>query len=597
MYNFEQLIKMSELESKERKKSEEVYFYIIADKLIEYIKNEKSKNPDASVGNNVYNIILKYLAEISKFKLKSKLIEYYLRNNIHSDENGIRSVYNKIINKEKNGEIKIKNIKKEDLKYSFNIQKSMEDFVILLIKDIREEKSSVMESIEGFENIITVLKSKTSKEREKIICRFIPDEKERKAFKRNFVNFMKSESELVEDFGKKLIEESGKEVKKECIDSIMLSTQLLDELGLLEYYTNANNKSYQKISVNLCYDYEQVKKLLSEENLKKLNVEQLILMSSFWNNRVNKIMKDLAKVYYFINNKELLTEKNVDGKDVFCFMPEQVQKVGIKMNFLHKVSFELLRNIQNKNLNSKKTCIEDNINETCENKSRIELEPYVNKICGIYSKQYKKYFDKLFPKSENSLEKDLYNTIIFENIRYNSYAAKGDCMIGALMCLFNDKSGTTKNFGYVEEPNSKGKKEILINADIQGFNTCFSLHINKDLVINFLNEKQGNTNMPKYKGAEDFKIGENEILKAQIYVPLTKEAENSIKKATERLTPLDRYAKLIRHLNGLIEGEKMANHLMEPYNSGKKGQKYKYVQEYIDLSKRNLNMKKNNEER
>lgn len=575
--NFNYITRICEYENQDKETTNIIYLNMILNKLMQYISKQMEENQNISmqeINNKVNGIIQNYLSETSESKVRNKIIEYYLGNNKYSAKTNIRTIFDKVYDEDQKGKIDLLNINTEELKYSYDMTNNMENLIKLILHDIRNEKAE-LNKIEDIDVVMNVLKSKSSRDRasfiRKVVQNYNMSEEEKKILlqdlEKGYKLYFKDEKELVEERLIEHTETARKDVKEDCIKCITKSIEVLDEFGLLEYYTKLNNKSFKKIYINdINYTYEQVKEMLNEQNLKKLNVEELMLMSSFWTNRVNKVIKEINEALYIVNHQELLREEDL-GEEGFAYSikKEDMKNINLKMSVIHKMYFDLFNKLENEK----------------SFKPVMNIMRYINGISRKHENEYKEYFDRLFPDSINSLKEDMIISNVFENARYNSYKIKAFNMQALLISLFNSNSKIIENFGYIKEPGNK--KEILIGVDIKGFNMPFALHINKDLVLEFLRESQGNTLFPVYKGSKDFKIGEDEVLKAQILIPLTKEADEKIKKVTDRLTPRDRYAKAVRHINYLRKQGKMPEHMMVAQNT-KKGKKYKYVREYVDLA-------------
>lgn len=575
--NFNYITRICEYENQDKETTNIIYLNMILNKLMQYISKQMEENQNISmqeINNKVNGIIQNYLSETSESKVRNKIIEYYLGNNKYSAKTNVRTIFDKVYDEDQKGKIDLLNINTEELKYSYDMTNNMENLIKLILHDIRNEKAE-LNKIEDIDVVMNVLKSKSSRDRasfiRKVVQNYNMSEEEKKILlqdlEKGYKLYFKDEKELVEERLIEHTETARKDVKEDCIKCITKSIEVLDEFGLLEYYTKLNNKSFKKIYINdINYTYEQVKEMLNEQNLKKLNVEELMLMSSFWTNRVNKVIKEINEALYIVNHQELLREEDL-GEEGFAYSikKEDMKNINLKMSVIHKMYFDLFNKLENEK----------------SFKPVMNIMRYINGISRKHENEYKEYFDRLFPDSINSLKEDMIISNVFENARYNSYKIKAFNMQALLISLFNSNSKIIENFGYIKEPGNK--KEILIGVDIKGFNMPFALHINKDLVLEFLRESQGNTLFPVYKGSKDFKIGEDEVLKAQILIPLTKEADEKIKKVTDRLTPRDRYAKAVRHINYLRKQGKMPEHMMVAQNT-KKGKKYKYVREYVDLA-------------
>ena len=577
---FEHLVQFCIKEANKKESKNIGYLDNILNKLIQYMNNEISKNPSVTmedINKGINDKIMSYLSEVSDNQSKYRAIEHYLGQNSYSNGNAVLKKYDEIIELKKDKNISNYSFDKERFTYNHNMDNNMEILMLMIIADIRRKKHE-FETLDGFSEIIEELDQMSTKERIARIKKIVgsldtTDEEKRKVFKDiefGYKLHSKPEKELVEETFKTYTQNSSKILKDQCIKCIRANVNFLDEFGLLEWYVKTNNNAYKKIYINgINYSYEEVKEILKEENLKKLNIEQLILMSSFWTNRVNKVMKDFNKALYIINNKELMKqEEKEDDKVKYSVSLKDMANIDIKMNIIHKLYFELFDQLGEKSGNSGKT---------------INLKRYINGISKKHGQQYKEYCDKLFPNSENSLKQDLMIARIFENVRYNSYIIKGFNMEAMLTCLLNSNNTNIENFGYIEEKDLT-KKEVLIGIDLKGFNMPVALHTKKELLTEFLKEYKGNVEFPIYKSFNDFRLGvEDDVLKAQILVPLTKEADNSIKRAAEKVTSRDRYGKAVLHLNYLRKDGKMPEHMTTSVME-KSVRKNKYVREYIDLN-------------
>ncbi|MBR2588392.1 MAG: hypothetical protein IKD77_04200 [Bacilli bacterium] len=575
--NFEYLIKSCEIESERVKEKNFVYLSMIIDKLGEYINKQIKENSSqgiADVNDKIVENVKNYLSSINESKFFNKTVEYYLNRMAYTGKTDIRKIYDKVYREERAGKIDLTHVLDEDFNYGYNMEENMEKLIKIIVKGIRVQKEE-LERIEDVEYIMYELRAKNSKDRATYINKILQSQnlteqqkrETKEQLEKGFKLYFKSERELVEETVKEYTESAGRVVKEDCIKCISKSTQFLDEIGLLEHFTKLNNKNYQKVYMNnVKFSYDQVKQLLSEENLKKLNAEELIIMTSFWTNRVNKVIKDLSKALYIFNHDELI-HKETESEDgvTYSIKRADMKNIDLKMNVIHKLFFELYSDLDDEK--SKKNV---------KNISR-----YVKGIASKHKNEYKEYFDKIFPESENSLKDDMFISHIFENVRYNSYKIKAYGIQALLVSLFNSNSKNIENFGYI--PESEAKKEILIAADVKGYNMTFALHTNKNLVLDFLKNSQGNTLIQVYKCYDDFELGKDDILKAQILVPIPKEIDKEIEIAYGRITDRDRYGKTVKHLNYLRKTGKMPEHLMEPQGTAK-NRKYKYVREYVDLS-------------
>lgn len=573
---FDYLIKTSQLENDAKEETNYIYLNTVLGKLMDYITKRMKKDSSitmSSINNEIEEKIRDYLTAMTVNQVRYRTIEYYLGIYAHTNKLSFEKAYKKIVEDEQAGKIDLLNIDGSDQKYTNNMNKNMETLVTTILSSIRKEKRE-FEKLDGIDVVLLEMARRSSRDRNVFLKRTVNsldlnNEQKRALIKQledGYKLYAKPERETVEEFFKKYTQQAGKILKDECINCIKYNVDLLDEFGLLEHFVKMNNKQYKKIYINdINYSYEEIKEMFQESNLRKLNIEELIFMSTHWTNRVNKVIKDLAKSLYIVNHKELVNKREEDGKIVYSVSKRDMKNVDMKMNVLHKLYFELFEQLEAKGHGEK---------------TSIDIMRYIKGIAKKHKEPYKQYFDVLFPESENSLKDDLLITHIFENLRYNSYMIKDYNMQALLISLFT--SNNIENFGYIKEENTK-KKEICFGADVRGFNMTFAQHMSKDTALDFVREYNGNTLLPIYKDYTDYDLGQEGLLKAQIFVPLTKGADQAIKRAADTTTPRDRYKKAVLHLNYLRKNGKMPKHLMTEVTVPGKGKKLVYEREYIDL--------------
>lgn len=576
---FDYLIKTCKIENNATEEKNYIYLNTVLGKLMDYITSrmvEDSSITMTNINEEIEEKIHNYLTEMTVNQVRYRTIEYYLGIYAHTNQLSFDKVFKKIMDDENAGKIDLLNIDSSEQKYTNNMNKNMEVLVTTILSSIRKEKRN-LERIDGMGNVLVEMAKRSSKERNIFLRRAInslnlSSEQKRALIKEvesGYRLYTKPEKEIAEEYFKDYTQQAGKILKDECINCIKCNVDLLDDFGLLEHYIKLNNKQYKKIYINdVNYSYDEVKEMLGESNLRKLHVEELIFMATFWTNRVNKVIKDLSKSLYIVNHKELVKKREEDGNIIYSIAKKDMKNVDLKMNALHKLYFELFDQLDEKGHGDK---------------TSIEIMRYIKGIAKKHKEPYKEYFDELFPDSKNSLKDDLLITHIFENLRYNSYRIKDLNMQALLISLFTSNNKNIENFGYITEDNTK-KKEILLGVDVRGFNMPFALHMSKDSAVDFVREYNGNTMFPIYKDYTDFELGQEGLLKAQIFVPLSKGADQALKRAADKTTPRDRYKKAVLHLNYLRKDGKMPEHLMDEVIVPGKGKKKVYKKEYIDLS-------------
>lgn len=568
---FSSLIKKCESECEADWQRKSRHLQTVLTKIFNYINDELSKNPNIKVSEiyeEIEGSIKDYLVKISTNNVRNKTIEYYLSKKAFANKTELRKKYDGVLKLVSNPGF---DIEKYDFTYTFNMEKNLEKLLLKAILMIRERQCEIIDQNPELVDKIFSYGHISGKERIKKLRRENYSEKsdaidfDEKSYK----YLLKSEYQLVEDMLKENFEDLKIYLKEDCINCIVQNVKILDKFGFMEHYTKSNDRAWSSLLMKDIVSYDEVMDLLGEENLKKLSIEKLILLSSFWSNRVNKVISSVNESLYIITHKDLLKELNTneDGSFTYGVSENDKKAVNLKFKVLHKICFEMFEEIE----------IDRKDGETKRNpKSNIK------KALIKYGKQYEEYFNKLLPNSENSLEEDLWFSTLYENIRYNSYKVKDKSIEALLVCLFNNDSSSIENYGYREERNKKGRKHCLIAVDMKGLNMPLMLHVNKQLLLDFLQESEEKTLFPIYMGGDDFYFENGEEFNAQIYIPLNDEIQERILKRAKSIVLEKKKDRTLRHIVYLTENGKMPEHMMEARKS-KKGIKYKFVRKYIDL--------------
>lgn len=538
----------------------------ILNRTIDYVQKEKENNPDKYIEDIVLDIkkyVQDYLFDISNLTIKRSTIEFYLSKKIFSNNYSVRKIYDKI---KDTPESKPDDKDKVEIAFGFDMYENMEKLVTVLLKNIRKERYKMKDASEQVQGLIELLMSTSGKNRRLILEKMTNHDKAKMASMEKAIKFFcKSEAELVEEDVKTYTKNAEKTVKEDCIKSITRSIELLDKFGLIEHYIDLNNKKYKDIYVpNYETSYEEFKKQTSESNLKKLSVNQLIMMSAFWINRANKIVGNLNKSLYIIGHRELYSvSKDENGNEKINVNKETIHNVDLKMEVLHKLYLEIFPMAEKRSYLTR-------------HNNRIVLDKECEELVAKSGRGYQSYFDERLVNSVNSLADDLFETNIYENTIYNSYKIKAHSVQALLVSLLSSESSKIKNYGYMPEGESEDidqKEYFLIGADVPGFNMPLRLHIRKNELKEVLSGAQkGKTTFPLYQGVEDFGANKNKGFSTFIYIPLSAAKKKAIRDARNKLTDRCRYGKVIKHLDYIANDENIPEHI----NLSKK--------KYIDLN-------------
>ena len=231
---------------------------------------------------------------------------------------------------------------------------------------------------------------------------------------------------------------------------------------------------------------------------------------------------------------------------------EQINNCMVKMRVLDRIFVMLKENLKDQYIKTgRRKILLFNLEEEIDTKSQLE---------------FKKYFDKILPTSDNDITHNLEGSQSIRDSIKIVYGTKFN-MIMRLIHQIEYNSKIT-NWGYIPE-NEKDKGKVLLGIDYPGFNMPLRLHINKKELVSFLKNFKNSSVIPIYEGNADM-IYKGRMLKSRAFMPLTEERESFIIQKNKNLNVVDLKYNYIRHIGNLLT------------KKNKKIPKI-YIQEYIDL--------------
>ena len=207
MNDFEYTIKMCEYETKLKEKQNVRYLNTVLEKVFNYIVNQKRENPEMTmfdINEKIDGIVQNFLTSTLESDVVRNVMECYLENNMYSGKINVSTIYDRIYEKDKSGEINISKLDRSKIPYSFNVEKSMENLIMLLIKNFRDEQAT-LDQIEGLNEVMQIIKLQPPKLRDLTVRKVLSEleysgqEKENfiKAFKNGYKIYFKSERETI----------------------------------------------------------------------------------------------------------------------------------------------------------------------------------------------------------------------------------------------------------------------------------------------------------------------------------------------------------------------------------------------------------------
>lgn len=347
---------------------------------------------------------------------------------------------------------------------------------------------------------------------------------------------------------------------------LKMAGRFFEKYDLLEKMRNRINDDYEELGLGeMCY-LERTKNLqedigveniFEDEYIDKLDNEQLAVLNAYWQNRYTKEAENVKNSLFSIENLHLW-EHILDDNILDKVSDDDLWNSLKKIRICNKV----YKKIKNKTIMKEK--IAPNI---------IYNVMYLDQIDGNFKKQYKNYFDKVFPQNENDFNKDFCIGQSTRNIIDTIYNIKSTNIKQLLMNIERNKKIT--NWGYIEEKrnglNSIKRQEdnILIGIDYPGFNIPIMLHTNRKQLLEYFRQTKENTIIPIYEGEKDGKF-KGKLKARSILMPLTENRETFIIKMNKQAKNIDKNYIYIKHLGNLVTKKA-------------KGIKKIYPEKYVDL--------------
>lgn len=555
--DFKQIVKLVE---KETEKQKQVCLKNRINHYVHYFNDVKTENPDISIDELIEQTkedIENFIKNNNSSSIKTGTIEYFLNKRMYSSSKyNVNNAYNEIVKKVQNKEINLDDYSQNTLEYTYNFNENTKILVCAILSNIKKEKKKAKEIISKYDEL-SDYRTTSKKELNRRIKEMTKGKPEEGKELKEILEFLnKDEREILQNEYKRYTEQSSENLKNECIKSIVENIKLINKLTDFKEYIKGSNDLYEEIYLNnYNYSNEESLEALSEKKLQKMKPEQLIAIASFWNNRASKVIEDINSTLYILSNKQLYTIKSDKENKLYIDIPdENINAIAIKINTLHKMSFELFDNF-----------IEEKTNEA-DNANINDLEELENDVCNECQDEYREYFDKLLPDVDNSLKNDMMHARIFENLSYNTYKIKALNIQALLMSALNNENQFIENFGFIQDNDVdfKKKRVILLGFDVLGMNMPLRLHANKDIVLDVLNGVNGEEmKIPNYVGSKDFMFSNNTFMATKAYLPVSTEKQNKLKQCLKTVTPRDKYGNTIKHLNYIANGGKMPTHLLE----------------------------------
>lgn len=519
-----------------------------------------------------------------------------------------KNLYRQMIAEEKETGIPIKS--PEIVSYSSNQEQSKRQLLEQLITSYRNIKSSFGKSEADFLNKY----ARSSTKFKRTLREIQPNVETVNFIVKNEMFFMDEESGLKEFF-KEQCDFLSHHLREDYIESLKNISAQLSEFNLLERYVKRHNTQILEIGFpELSFSEEEVYSMnssFSNGDLSHLSLGELSSLNAFWINRLTKEIINFNTAFFIISDLDLWSEirkaplktvpnieKDSNTEDTFINVPitdEQIEALDEKMKFLYNETtyyyYKFLNNLNISELSTNEN--EDSAEGKINNSGTSVQKNLFEEISDLHEQigsDYYNYFSTVnngaLKESNNDFFDDFNSYHISANITCNSYSIKSNIMLAQLSMLFNN-SAFSKNWGLSFEkgktPNKSDK--VIIAIDIPGFNMPFRLHIERDLLEDFLRANQNTTKIPLYQGENDFfkKVTRKKhLITTPLLMPISKEYKKKLKELSSSIPETNRYYKFIKHLEFISDGVSCPDHLK---SKSKKGSvKKKFLKRSYDFS-------------
>lgn len=383
------------------------------------------------------------------------------------------------------------------------------------------------------------------------------------------------------------------ELKEELIKVMQFLYSKFQEYGFLERYKKDNDRNMAKAGLkNYTYEISTgkhskeeigIEELFSREFLETQDIEDIIILCTFWQNRYSKEKMQIGEAIFAIDTLDLW-DKILDG-DKTEISDEEIEGVYNKTKCVKELCSSLFINLRGKH--------RDTLREDSEKGFQvIDDTAEIDKIVSQESKNYRQIFNGILFTSSNDLYDDIMGYKPILNHVENIYQIRNSMLGCKIRLLLNSKK--CKNWGVIQEEKNDNDPYILIGIDYEGFNMPIRLHIKKEFLIEILRDYNKETKVPIYEGDRDFIIN-SELIPTNILMPLQKRQKNAVKEEFSNIQEESDRTKFIKHLRFLANHDKYPEHLKVETHTSKGIKKVRLPRRYIDLVTGEIFEKENGE--
>lgn len=545
------------------------YINIIA----KYARNLVKENPKLNE-NNIQRYILKQFhnvsAEYSKIAyMRSAYYSYEAEKQLSEDREKIKEIYESI---------KQRTNLKENHKFTDDMQRNLTfvvEEVLCMLRKFEEENGNALKRTAEF---MEEYEKASEKDKIKIRKKYNKSKQDIEIVK---IILIKDYPTKIQSYIKNIVISSSEDFLKESQCKVLnLLYEEFSKYGFLEKYLLKYNRSMQPIFLgelnyemstgNYKPDEVGLKEVFSKEFIENMDVEKVMQMSTFWQNRYAKEVDALNSGFFAISTLNLWGDI-LKSDEKISIDSKTIKGISIKIKCMQKIVSKLLTNIQEKH------------HETKEEKEQgymgIDPSKEIRLMEEQEGKNYKERFEQITKTSDNNLAEDIESYKTLYNFMENTYKARNSMFMTQIGILLSNKYsknwGIVRNeyLGYGEYRNTDNDDYALIYVDCESFNMPLRLHVKKEKLIDVLKISNNEPIIPEYIGNKDF-IVRGTLIKNNIFMPMLKKHKKFISKEYngQSDTGKDRLLGHLRYLKDKGNG-RFPKHLMEAIQT-KDGMKY-----------------------
>lgn len=379
-----------------------------------------------------------------------------------------------------------------------------------------------------------------------------------------------SSANLVEKYIKKDFIDSffldvSDSLKSKLINSLTSTFSLLDQFGSISESINIHNSRMSKIRLpgllitrhkegefdnfknkDIMEAYSSklmsLDDLMSKDVLQTLDIEALLQLNSFYNNRLAKVLENYAKSLFILTNVDgyssiIQNPYNTDlnklnlsiEKINFDTIYYSLVKYNLLMSYAKKIFLEVSKNKESYKVDAPQT---DNFAVNFETGSFFDSTSIILEIEKVWKDDYFNFFIKKLPNNQNSIYEDLiflgnlYNAIFLAYENKNIFIK---CEYAYWFLAMKEKLKQLSNFGIVLDDVKHVKGSILLASDPSSHSINKSgkkislnfpnrVHIKENDFVEFWKSYTGSSLIRIYEGFNDFFV-DDKYISTQILCP------------------------------------------------------------------------------